>query len=192
MEFAGRERELAVLEREYAQPRSTRTMLYGRRRLGKTTLCTQFAKDKGALYFLATEESEAQNRAAFQRMVADFLDDPLLANARIDDWALIFRRIAETSGSTKPVIVLDEFQYLGIANPAFPSILQRVWDTILKDANVMIILCDSLISMMESQTLNYSSPLYGRRTSQIQLKQMSLSAYGGLFPGLPERDLIPL
>lgn len=78
---------------------------------------------------------------------------------------------------SKPVIVLDEFQYLGKAEPAFPSIFQRIWEEILKKQSVMVILCGSLISMMEAQTLAYGSPLYGRRTAQIRLKQIPFAYY---------------
>lgn len=60
----------------------------------------------------------------------------------------------------------------------------------LKDRNVMVILCGSLISMMESQTLAYSSPLYGRRTGQIKLKQIPFRHYHQFFPDKSERELI--
>ena len=54
----------------------------------------------------------------------------------------------------------------------------------------MVILCGSLISMMESQTLNYASPLYGRRTGQIRLKQIPFSFYSEFFPGKSRRELV--
>ena len=98
----------------------------------------------------------------------------------------------DTAFESKPVIVLDEFQYLGKANPAFPSIFQRIWEEILKDKSVMVILCGSLISMMESQTLAYGSPLYGRRTAQIRLKQIPFSYYHEFFPNKNRRELIEM
>ena len=59
--------------------------------------------------------------------------------------------------------VIDEFPYLVKTNAAFPSILQNAWDEILKDSNVMLILCGSLLSMMQKHALSHDSPLYGRR-----------------------------
>ena len=56
----------------------------------------------------------------------------------------------------------------------------------------MVILCGSLISMMESQTLAYGSPLYGRRTAQIRLKQIPFAYYHEFFPGKTRRELIEL
>ena len=44
--------------------------------------------------------------------------------------------------------------------------------------------------MMESQTLSYSSPLYGRRTGQIRLKQIPFRDYHGFFPDKSRQELI--
>ena len=66
-------------------------------------------------------------------------------------------------------MVIDEFPYLVKVNDSFPSILQNAWDEILKDSNVMLILCGSLISMMKKHALSYESPLYGRRTAQMRI-----------------------
>lgn len=183
---------METLQREYAREGSALVILYGRRRVGKTTLISEFIKDKNALFFLASEEAEAQNRNAFKEKVAEFVNSNLLRNADIKSWDVLFRAIMDTPFERKPVIVLDEFQYLGKANPAFPSIFQRIWEEILKDHSVMVILCGSLISMMESQTLAYGSPLYGRRTAQIRLKQIPFRYYHAFFPNKSRRDLIEL
>lgn len=177
-----RESEMATLQNEYERNGSALVILYGRRRVGKTTLITEFIKDKEALFFLASEESEVQNRNAFKEKAADFINSDLLKNADVKNWDVIFKAITDTSFASKPIIVIDEFQYIGKANPAFPSIFQRIWEELLKDKSIMIILCGSLISMMESQTLAYNSPLYGRRTAQIRLKQIPFSYYEEFFP----------
>ena len=62
--FIDREEEMMTLQNEYERPGSSLVILYGRRRVGKTALISEFIKDKNALFFLASEESEAQNRAA--------------------------------------------------------------------------------------------------------------------------------
>ena len=141
---------------------------------------------------LASEEAEAQNRNAFKEKVAEFIDSELLRSADIKNWDVLFKTIMDTPFESKPVIVLDEFQYLGKANPAFPSIFQRIWEEILKDKSVMVILCGSLISMMESQTLAYGSPLYGRRTAQIRLKQIPFGYYHEFFPNKSRKELIEM
>ena len=190
--FVDREQEMATLQSEYDRDGSALVVLYGRRRVGKTTLISEFIKNKKALFFLASEESESQNRLAFQEKAADFLNSDLLKNVEVKSWDVLFRAIIDTHFDSKPVIVLDEFQYLGKSNPAFPSVFQRIWEEILKDKQVMVILCGSLISMMQSQTLAYDSPLYGRRTAQIRLKQIPFAYYHQFFPDKSRKELIEM
>lgn len=190
--FVDREQELQTLQNEYERNGSALVVLYGRRRVGKTTLISEFIKDKNALFFLATEESESQNRNAFKEKVAEFIKSDLLREADVKTWDSLFKSIIDAPSQSKPVIVLDEFQYLGKANAAFPSIFQRIWEETLKDKPVMVVLCGSLISMMKSQTLAYNSPLYGRRTAQIQLKQIPFSYYHEFYPNKNYRELIEM
>ena len=190
--FIDREAEIATLENEYTRDGSSLVILYGRRRVGKTSLITQFISGKNALFFLASEESEIQNRESFKQRAADFINSDLLRYSAVSSWDVIFKTVMDTEFEKKPVIVIDEFQYIGKSNPAFPSIFQRIWEEILKNKSVMVILCGSLISMMESQTLNYDSPLYGRRTAQIRLKQVPFKYYGQFFPNRPEKELIEM
>lgn len=175
--FIDRIDEMATLENEYARDGASFVVIYGRRRVGKTALINHFCEDKNAIFFLATEESESDNRNAFKNLVSELFDNELLASASLDSWAPIFKCVAEESKKKRIVLVIDEFQNLGKSNKAFPSILQKIWDEILSKANIMLILCGSLINMMTSQVLNYESPLYGRRTAQIKLKQIDFSYY---------------
>lgn len=190
LRFINRDEELDFLNKEYNSKGASLVILYGRRRIGKTALTIEFMKNKEALYFLATEESEEQNRVSFKNMVADYIGSEILKNASIDKWDSIFKELLNYKTADKKIIVIDEFQYLGKSNHAFPSIFQRIWDTILRDANIMVILCGSLISMMESQALSYSSPLYGRRTGQIKLQQIPFRYYRDFFPIKDRKDLI--
>jgi len=190
--FIDREQEMETLVEEYNREGSSLVIMYGRRRVGKTTLISEFIKGKNALFFLASQESEAQNRSLFKEKAAEFIDSDLLRNSTVSDWDTIFKAIIETKFETKPIIVIDEFQYIGKSNSAFPSIMQRIWDGLLKDKSVMLILCGSLITMMKEQTLEYSSPLYGRRTAQIKLKQIPFSYYEKFFPNKESKELIEM
>jgi len=181
MVFVDRQDELATLEREYARRAASLVVVYGRRRVGKTSLLTEFCRNKRSLYFLATEESISENRNAFRSAVAEFVQNPLLASGSSFGWDVLFDQLTVKDGE-RVVIVLDEFQYLGKVDPAFPSVLQKIWDTCLSKRNVMLVLCGSLISMMEEQTLSYGSPLYGRRTAQMRLRQVPFQYYHDFFP----------
>lgn len=189
--FVNRSKELEALEKQYAATGSALVVVYGRRRVGKTALIAEFLKrHSDSLYFLATEESEAQNLNYFKAQVAEFTGNELLTTAAVD-WLTVFKTLLEHKTKTKKIIVFDEFQYIGQSNSAFPSVMQKIWDTLLKDANIMLILCGSLVSLMKSQTLDYSSPLYGRRTGQIRLKQIPFAHYHEFFEGRTNNELLP-
>ena len=146
MKFIGRKNEMAKLDAEYKRD-SSFVVVYGRRRVGKTTLIKEFLKDKTAFYFLATEEIESQSMKRLAGVVARTTQNNLLQKAVFTDWLELFQIIANYVPENKKVLVIDEFPYLVKTNPAFPSILQNAWDEILKDNNVMLILSGSLIGI---------------------------------------------
>ena len=175
MKFIGRQSELQTLEQEYRRDGGF-VVIYGRRRVGKTRLIKEFIKDKPAVYFLATEEVEAQSMKRMAGVIARATGNVLLGNVTFSDWADLFRAVAAYQPDQKKVIVLDEFPYMVKTNPAFPSILQNIWDEFLQDSNIMLILSGSLIGMMKKHALSYDSPLYGRRTAQIRLMPLPFTA----------------
>lgn len=174
MKFIGRQTELAKLNSEYERD-SSFVVIYGRRRIGKTTLIKEFLKKKTAFYFLATEELENQSMKRLAGVIARTTENRLLQKTTFTDWIDLFQIIAEYKPTEKKVLVIDEFPYLVKTNPAFPSILQNAWDEILKNSHVMLILSGSLIGMMQKHALSYDSPLYGRRTAQMRLSPLSFT-----------------
>ena len=190
MPFIDREEELRFLEEQYASRDAALVVVYGRRRLGKTTLLERFLQEKPAIYFLASEEAERENLEEFKRLVAEFIKNPLLEKAGNLAWLDVFRELVNAGGEQRIVVVMDEFQYLCMSNAAYASVFQKIWDTLLKRHNVMVVLCGSLVSMMESQTLSYSSPLYGRRTGQIRLGQIPFRFYSAFYPQLEPDELV--
>ena len=188
--FIDREIELKSLEDQYGAEGAAFIVLYGRRRVGKTTLISEFIKDKPAVYFPATEESEAENLKDFTRKLTEFTDNKRHGTVIYDNWYDAFDIFIKHQTGRKNILIIDELPYLVKVNPAFPSILQKIWDVDLQHNNVMLILCGSLIHMMEKYTLNYSSPLYGRRTAQIKMKQIEFQHYHKFYDNMPYRDLV--
>lgn len=174
MKFIGRRKELDVLEQEYQRDGGF-VVLYGRRRVGKTTLIKEFIKGKTTFYFLATEEVESQSMKRLASVVARTTNNPMLQRVTFSDWLDLFQEIARYRPEEKKVLVIDEYPYLVKTNAAFPSILQNAWDEFLKDSNITLILCGSLIGMMRKYALSYESPLYGRRTAQIRLTPLTFT-----------------
>lgn len=175
MKFIGRKNELYTLNTEYNR-NSSFVVIYGRRRVGKTTLIKEFLKNKTAFYYLATEELESQSMKRLANVIARTTKNTLLQKIEFTDWLDLFQLIADYKPEEKKVLVIDEFPYLVRTNSAFPSILQNAWDEFLKDSNVMLILSGSLIGMMQKHALSYDSPLYGRRTAQMRLTPLPFTS----------------
>lgn len=164
-----------TLNTEYNR-NSSFVVIYGRRRVGKTTLIKEFLKNKSAFYYLATEELESQSMKRLANVIARTTKNTLLQKIEFTDWLDLFQLIADYKPEEKKVLVIDEFPYLVRTNSAFPSILQNAWDEFLKDSNVMLILSGSLIGMMQKHVLSYDSPLYGRRTAQMRLTPLPFTS----------------
>ncbi|SMP51061.1 AAA family ATPase [Anoxynatronum buryatiense] len=179
--FVNREAELQSLEKEYARKEASFYVLYGRRRVGKTRLIQEFIRNKPAIYLMASEEMERENMLRFRDKVADFTGNELLKQVTELNWEMIFQQLVKGKPEGRPIIVIDEFQYLSKSNKGFPSLFQRIWDECLQHEDLMLILCGSLITMIESQVLHYSSPLYGRRTAQWKLKPIGFNHYHYFF-----------
>ena len=148
-------------------------LLLGPRQVGKTTLIQEYIKEKPMLYYYATEINLAMQLKAF---IEDMCETLALGNVTFDTFEDALVYLSRNIGEKKLVLVIDEYQNLAKLDKGFSSMLQKVWDLHLKKSNIHLILCGSTISMMHSEILNYSAPLYGRSTSIIHLKAL-LSHY---------------
>jgi len=190
--FVNRYRELELLEEEYLSDEFSFTVLYGRRRVGKTTLLKEYISPKPYIYFLVTLEAFPIVLRRFQTLVADFLEDDFLREVSLTSFEQIFSYISKQNMAKKLVIVIDEFQYLGKLDKSIPSQFQYIVDEVLKNKKIHLVLCGSIISMMYEQTLSHNSPLYGRRTSSIKLDALSFEYLSSFFPKKSEIELIEL
>ena len=188
--FINREQELDALERMYYTGKAEFFVLYGRRRVGKTELLLQFCKDKRSIYFLASQLKERDHLRQLTEIAQHVLDDPLLRNLTFNDWEAALIYFAQKSQENRLILVLDEFQYLCEDNAALPSLIQRFWDLHGKNSNLFLILCGSQISFMEREVLAERSPLYGRRTGQLQLIPLSYRNSGRFFSEYTPKEKI--
>lgn len=179
--FINREQEIESLEQMYRSGNAEFFVLYGRRRIGKTELLLQFCKNKHSIYFLASQQKEHDHFQQLKQVAQHVIDDPLLQNITFNDWETALIYFAQKSQQEKLILVLDEFQYLCEDNAALPSLIQRFWDLHGKNSNLFLILCGSQVSFMEREVLAERSPLYGRRTGQLQLMPLSYRVSGRFF-----------
>lgn len=170
--FVNRVSELALLEKHYQSNRAELFVLYGRRRVGKTELLAHFCEGKPNVFFVADQASEQVLRAAMSSAVNNAVFGQSQVSAVYNTWDDLFNTLAKQAQSKRLIVVIDEFPYLVGAYPPLASILQRIWDQLLKNSQIMLILNGSYIGMMEETVLGYQAPLYGRRTAQYLLEPL--------------------
>ena len=180
--FADREQELQFLEQHYKTEAAELIIIYGRRRVGKTELALQFSKNKPHLYFLADRRPETEVIQELKQRMSLYLKNESFAKLAIKDWIELFQEFTKWNKTQHTIIIIDEFPTLIEANHAIPSIFQKIWDQNLKNTNTMLILLGSSIATMETQVLNYKSPLYGRRTAQWKLNPLKIFHLKPFFP----------
>jgi len=168
--FINRKKELQALNEEYEKNSSSFSVIYGRRRVGKTALIAEFIKDKPSIYLYVTQADLKTQLQTFTKEIKKFTPKNLRDFLNFESFEDALEFIATLELDKKLVLVIDEYQYLVEQDSAFSSKLQRVWDMKLKDSNIYLILCGSVLSMMQSEALNYTAPLYGRRTSSFLIK----------------------
>ena len=188
--FIGRERDLAVIRKELDATRPSLMIIYGRRRIGKSTLLQEASKGRPAIYFQATRLEEPLNIAAFKNDIGQALGPDAELDG-ISDWLGVLHHLARRAQKHRGlVVVLDEFPYLADGNPALPSVIQKFWDSgAPKDGALKLVLCGSMISQME-ELLAERNPLYGRRTLSLEIKSMLLRECSEFLPGWDPVDLI--
>ncbi|MFC1453147.1 ATP-binding protein [Verrucomicrobiota bacterium] len=178
--FVGRDREIDVLEGAYTSRKSELIVVYGRRRIGKSSLVARFAEDKPvALRFegLEGEHTDAQIRH-FAATLSKQTEDPLLRSVAFRNWedvlSYLTERIIKThTRQEKLILFFDELPWMAAGRGRLVSLLKYYWDNHWKDRPVMLILCGSVASFMVKKVLR-SKALYGRITLEILL--------GGLAP----------
>ncbi|MGN1135959.1 MAG: ATP-binding protein [Oscillospiraceae bacterium] len=189
--FIGREAELQFLEERYNSKGGQLIVLYGRRRVGKTETLRQFCKNKPHLFFSCRECTDKLQLKSFSEKL---LKENIPASAYISefsDWEKAFRSIPELPyGDNKRLVVIDEFPYMCKGNESIPSILQNLWDELLKDENVMLILCGSAMSFIEKELLAEKNPLYGRATGIYKMTEMGFYDAVRFFPNYSPRDKV--
>lgn len=186
--FVDRKRELHSLKEELKPDRNSFIVIYGRRRIGKTSLIKELLKEEDHVYYLATELPIKQQFGDLQKQVGKEIKDDLLKKKAFDEWDDFFNYISDLKKSF--ILVIDEFPYLIEAEDAISSVFQKGWDEHLKGSDIDLILCGSSISMMEDNILKSDSPLYGRKTSQIKLKELPLVSLEEFLPNETTEDRI--
>ena len=168
MEFVDRIAETARLEAALSGEKSTLVVMYGRRRLGKSTLIKRALSD-GDVYFLADRSEGRHQRLLLAKVIAQVFPD--FDKLTYPDWESLFRAVNYRT-DRRFTLCLDEFPYIVAQSPEVPSVLQKLVDE--KQLKYNLVLCGSSQNMMYGLFLDSSAPLYGRADEIIRLTPIRL------------------
>jgi AAA+ ATPase superfamily predicted ATPase len=189
MDFVNRERELDQLEAAWSTPGSALVTLWGRRRVGKSTLLSRFAVGKRAVYLYGTRLAERDILADLATEAAEVFDEPYLRAAPFPTWDAALDYLAERARNQRLLLILDEFPYLCEATPGLDTLVQRWWDRVSGSAQLVVVLAGSGLSFMEGLT-GVRGPLHGRRTAQVEVHPFDYFDAARFFPHLEPADRV--
>ncbi len=179
--FVARTAELEMLEEAFASDSFELVVVYGRRRVGKTRLISEFANGKSRVHFFTARETTArENLDALSSALLSWHDSAAMRKGSLSptsDSAPAFRSFEDAfayafdeAEAQRTILVIDEYPYLAKSYPGISSLLQSMIDARKGRSRMMLILCGSSTSFMKQQVLGEKSPLYGRHTAQVQLQ----------------------
>ncbi len=168
MKFVDRIEESKRLKSALSSGSSKLIVIYGRRRLGKSTLIKKVLTDRD-IYYLADTSEAVNQRYLLSKMVSEIF--PGFDKVVYPDWETLLRSISYRATSSF-TLCLDEFPFLVNQSPELPSVIQKLTDE--KFLKYNIIICGSSQNMMYGLCLDASSPLYGRADAIIKLTPIKL------------------
>lgn len=163
--FVGREKEVQMIQNRIDNDGFEFGIIYGRRRIGKTTLLKEILKRNKGIYFVASEMDYAYNLDQFAKVIANYFNEPVTFSSM----EMLFKYVIQKSINERLIIIIDEFTYLFVKEPGVQSLLQNIIDNELSQSNIVLILSGSQVGMIE-ETISYHKPLYGRATFKQHLK----------------------
>jgi AAA+ ATPase superfamily predicted ATPase len=187
--FVGRKQELASLNKSYSRDEFQFPVIYGRRRVGKTTLINEFCRGKKAVYFVALQSTAKENLEILSAQILSVLA-PDAPKSPFPTFRAAITYVFERAQSERIIFVIDEYPYLANSDKSVSSALQAAIDKYQAASKLYLILCGSSMSFMETQVLGYQSPLYGRRTAQYKLLPFDYLESAEMLSGFSKEEKI--
>lgn len=188
MKFYGREKELTKLKKLIASDEMQMSLIYGRRRIGKSELVKQSIKESGIknIYYECKQVTEESNVQSMCEVLSDTLGLPKLGYTKIEDFVDYMFNLSKDESV---ILVLDEYPYLRENVKGLDSIIQALVDKYRDDSKLKLIILGSYVEIMKS-LLEKNSPLYGRSDLVIDLKQMDYYESALFYPNMTNEDKV--
>ncbi|MCD8328278.1 MAG: ATP-binding protein [Ruminococcus sp.] len=184
--FIGRQSELNTLNKLYTSGKFEFAVIYGRRRVGKTALLSEFTKDKDTIFFTGVETNSKQNLENLSRCIMEYAG--ISADTSFASFQTALKYVFELALDKRIVFVIDEYPYVARVSKSLASTLQLLIDRYKDHTKLFLILCGSSMSYMEDNVLAYKAPLYGRRTAQLKINPFDFFEACQYFPNFSSLD----
>ena len=190
MRFIGREAERSKLHRILKKTGQQATLIFGRRRVGKSELIKQIIRetDISSIFYECKQTTEMNNVESLSALVSEKYGFPRLSFRSMEE---LLDFMFQKSIEEKMILVLDEYPYLRETVVGMDSILQSLIDKYREESSLKLILCGSFVDVMKSLLLN-ENPLYGRVDLTIDLKPMDYYDSAKFYPGFSDEDKVRL
>ncbi len=185
--FIGRDRELEALNKQYFSNKFEFTVIYGRRRVGKTALISRFIGGKNAIYFMGVESNAKQNLENFSKSILEYRTG-IETDGSFHSFQAALEYVFKLSEQERLILAIDEYPYVDRSEKSLTSTLQLLIDKYKDNSKLMLILCGSSMSYMEDHVLAYKAPLYGRRTAQMKIVPFEFEEVCRYFKNFSDED----
>ena len=170
--FIGRQYEVEFIKRKINdKSKAQMIILYGRRRVGKSTLIRECVKHKKNVLFFEGIEGEHTHV-----QVNQFLKDLSRQTGRVklsaEGWLDAFQGLGEVIKEGHWIIIFDEFPWMGAGRPTIVSELKLYWDRWSQNKNITLFLCGSIASFMVKHLI-HSKAMHNRKTLELCLTPLS-------------------
>ena len=168
-QFIDRKSEVARLKKALDREDAQFIAIYGRRRIGKSTLIKQVMRlADNDIYFLSDTTAEVNQRMLFAKTVALKIED--FDKVVYPDWETLLRALNRQIPE-RAVVCLDEFPYLVDSCHSLPSVIQKLLNE--KVLRFDLIICGSSQRSMYGLLLDKKSPIYGMADEVIKLEPIT-------------------
>jgi len=191
--FIGREKEIALLREKNWREKAVLSVVYGRRRVGKTALVEKAFEHKKIWKFEGIEgEGQAFQLRNFLMTLQRLNDNNIQIDfSGIKTWQNALIALHECIENREIIVFFDEFQWITSMRKTLVSIFKWAWDNYLsKNTHCQFVLCGSISSFIVKKVLR-SRALYGRIDIEIDLKPLAIDETMKIFPpGKTKQEIV--
>ena len=190
--FVGREEELAEIKRTLETSRFEATLIYGRRRVGKTELIREALEnfDKKVIQYECKQVPAKENLTVFRKVVMEAFETGL-KDYSFSTYDELFDFLFSKSAETEFVLVIDEFSFLLGNKEAVDSSLAVAIDKYKSRSKMKLIISGSYVKILK-EMISIENHLYGRFTHIINLKPMDYYTSSKFYPDYSNEDKVKM